>query len=402
MMNKQTSQPQLTKANSTKVQRPKTARTRRLNKPRPRRTPRRKITLPDPYTICRLNPFASKGSTGIPDGTQVRKLVVDHRLTTNISFGSSGSVGIMIVPALPSYVWIYPMDGDTQINSVPTALNYASNMMIPVCTAEWYNQSITYNNTAGKYNDLAQLYSASRARIVSGAWQICYLGTSLTNSGIVRVNTAAFTVGDAIPNNSTYECLSWPYGSGSTTYSGSQILMRPASTTISPSLFTQSANTYDTTMTRLSKGCHGLLKHSGAAYEFKEVLASHCFLSKPSEDRHSMLLARQNTPTIAGDAAACQFYDNDWDATFITLLGGTPGNSFLLDTVLCVEYAPSTNSTVYALAKHGRPMSAGVLRQTEAQAGQLPNSSPGSFATSVMSAAKDVAGIASAVAAIAL
>jgi len=375
----------LTKANSTKAERRAQQQRnvnnkRRLNnqsRPRQRRNPRLKR---DPYVICRLNPFASKGSLGIPDGNQVRKLVVDHRLTTTITFGSSGSVGLMIAPSLPAYVYVFTYDGSTQINGTGTPYGYGGTVIHSVPCAEWATQPISYYNTAGNYDNVGLLYSANRARIVSGAWQIMYLGTSLTDSGVVRVNTGALSVDDPIPNQANFvvPCYTNP---GNTTYAISQVLVRPVNTALGTTTFTASANTYDTSIVRLSKGCHGLLKHAGKDYEYKEVLADACYLSTYAQNNQSLVTTRTLSPTTVAEGGVTQFFDNDWDTTFITITGGTNGQSFMLDTVLCVEYAPAPNSNVFALAKGGAPLNNGSLKAAEIAAGQQPVASPGAFSS---------------------
>lgn len=417
-MNKPQPQRRLTKANSTKAQRRAQQQANlSLKQQQPQRNPQRQQPQPrrrsnrrpntkasDPYVICRLNPFASKGSSGIPDGSQVRKLVVDHRLTVTVTFGSTGTVGLMFVPALPSPIWVRHFDATTQINGVATSNLSNTDLLIPVPVSEWGSQPLTYHNTAGQYDDTAPLYTAARARIVSGAWQIMYLGTTLTDSGVVRVNTAAFGVGTALPNVAPFGVHSWSTAT-TTSYSVDQVLVRPVTTEIDATSFTTSANTYDTTLTRLSRGCHGLLKHAGKDYEFKEVAANTTFLMTQNNENYSMLCNKVITPTTVSNSGVVQFYDNEWDATFLTISGGTNGQSFVFDCVLCVEYAPAPSSAVYSIAKHGRPTNQAALTTAETAASKQPNSQPGSFTSSMVNAASTIStvvDVASAVAGIVL
>lgn len=366
---------------------------RKMNAGTPKRRRLRRSKMLDPYVVCRLNPFASKGSQGIPDGTQIRKLVVDHRQTTTITFGSTGQVGIVFAPALPSCVWVRSADATTLINGVATAAGFANQFLATVPTTEWRSQPLTYFNLAGQYDNLPPLYNSGRARIVSGAWQIMYLGTSLTNSGAIRVNNGSLVVDPPLPNLNNFTVFNWS-GAGSTVYATSQVFVRPVQTSLDEALFTNSGASYDTTITRLSNGCHGIMKHAGKEFEFKEVFPNVTYLSSANNENNSMLLNVSTTPLITANAGVCQFYDHEWDCSFISITGGTPGQSFMLDTILCVEYAPLPNSSVFALAKHGRPANPAAIKQAEAGASQMPVSSPGSFASTVTSAISTAATIA--------
>lgn len=357
---------------------------------RKRRNGNMKRTV-DPYVVCRLNPFASKGSTGIPDGMQIRKLVVDHRQTNTITFGSTGSVGIMFTPALPSCVWVRHYDATTIVNGVPTTTNFGFGTLIPIPTAEWAGQPLTYLNAAGQFDDVTPLYSAAKARIVSGAWQIMYLGTSLTDSGMIRANVGSFTVDTPIPNVGNFTVSNWA-GAGTTTYATSQVFVRPVTAVVNDTSFASSANTYDTTIGRLSRGAHGLLKHSGKDYEFKEVYPNVTYLARQGVETSSLLLNQSTTPLTVGVSAVCQFFDNDWDTTFISVTGGTPGQSFAIDSVLCVEYAPMPTSSVYALAKHGRT-NLPALKAADAGVDKMPTSSPGSFPSMIANTASTLSTI---------
>lgn len=411
MNNKPLPQRRLTKSNSTKAQRraqheanialkpqkqPVTPRPRKPRRNKPNKTV-------DPYVVCRLNPFASKGSNGIPDGSQVRKLVVDHRQTLTLTFGSSGSIGIMFTPALPSCAWVRSYDATTQINGVATSSNSGGAFLIPIPVPEWAPNVITYNNVAGQFDDVVPLYAAARARIVSAAWQLMYAGTTLTNSGMVRVNTGAFTVDPPTPNIGNFTVNTWT-GAAATTYATQQVFVRPVSTLINDLSFAGSGNNAETTLNRLSKGCHGIMRHTGKDYEFKEILPNATYLSRQFSELQSMLLNQSASPTTVGGSAVVQFFDNDWDTTFISITGGTAGQSVAFDYVFCVEYNPSPTSSIYSLAKTGR-INNNALRTAEVEAGKMPNSQPGAFPSalaSTVSTLSTIADVASAVSTIML
>ena len=90
----------------------------------------------NPYAMCRLMPFKSQGKAlGIPDGTDLKRILMDHRMQNTFTVGSSGSVNIAITPALPSSIWFQTerTDTDFKVNSMNFPYHTGnSNMMFAV------------------------------------------------------------------------------------------------------------------------------------------------------------------------------------------------------------------------------------------------------------------------------
>ena len=93
-------------------------------------------------------------------------------------------------------------------------------------------------------------------------------------------------------------------------------------------------------------------------------------------------------------------YDNGWSSTLLTISGATPGSSFVLDTLYCVEYAPSISADVYALAKSGPPRNENIIntvaniasKQPIAQSGDADSISVGDVIVPMLKTGLKIAG----------
>lgn len=399
----------LTKKNSTKAQRRQQAiaqltaksskgrrTTKRRGKPRRAGNRMRSLVKPHPYATCRLTPFQSKGNAlGIPDATNTRRLVVDHRLFTTLTFGSSGTLDLALVPALPSPVWVYPADSTMRINGQIHGENINVGVMIPLVLSEWDSILLSYFDGAGNYNDVAALYGSNKFRIVTYGWSLSYLGTSLTDSGMIKVTSAGLTLGDAIPNVHTFEVYSSKSGTN-TNFQANQVLTRPMNAYPFSLDYFNAANTYDTVMTPLRKGASGVLRHSGADYEYQTLSSNMTYVSAPQNNNLSAVQNYTPTPNRCGNAGVTQGWDNGWDTTVLSISGGTTGQSVMLDLIVCVEYAPTPNSTSYTLAKMGPPTDPKLMESVEKQARDMPLAKVGAAVSEAITIGKTVASIATA------
>jgi hypothetical protein len=383
---------QLTKKNSTKAQRRAANEAAIANKMqrlnvggrsnRRRRGPRTTASQ-NPYVVCRVNPFASHGNMlGIPDGTNARRLLIDHRMSSTITFGSSGRVSIAIAPCIPSPVWIYPYDTTLKANGFTVGFNSASGFMVPFALPEWQTMGVTYNNAAGNYDDLVTLYGAGRFRVVTAGWSVMYTGTTLTDSGLIKVSSTGLALQDPVPAVDTFVVPSW-FSGVNTNYATDQVFMRVGDG-FSPSLLANGFSlAYDSVITPLRKGAHGVLKHNTGDYEFCPVSRNVTFLAAVTTEKTSMLMNSVATPATVGQSGIVTGFDNGWDTTLIDVTGGTDGQALVVDLVFCVEYCPTISGSTYPLAKQGPPREPAVLEAAEKAAGKLPLATIGSIAGAV-------------------
>lgn len=323
-----------------------------VQRPKRKRNNNRNRMEREGYFTCRLMPFRSvAGSTGIPDGTNTRRLVVDHRITHTLTFGSSGVLNILMMPALPSCAWVYFVDKDTKVDGVALTSSEQSGRCYAMSIPEWSAMNVSYRATAGDYDQVGVLYGADKFRIVTMGWNVTYIGTTLNDSGYVKASTMNISFGTRVPNTSTFNVGTWD-GATHTGYGPDEVFVRTCNTYVSQALFT-GGNANTTIVSPLRKGMNGVLRHTGQDYDYRELAAYATFPGQVEDTNESLLLNGGFKPTKLTDTGVLLGYDEGWDATALYISGGTTGQSILLDIIYCVEYSPSPISGVYALATTG-------------------------------------------------
>jgi len=375
-----------------------------IRNPRRRRRNNRPVAqkgvMNNPYAMCRLMPFKSQGKAlGIPDGTDLKRILMDHRMQNTFTVGSSGSVNIAITPALPSSIWFQTegIDTDFKVNSMNFPHHTGdNNVMFAVMQPEWRNLPVKLNNAAGIFDNAAALYGSTKSRIVTVGWSLLYTGTSLNNSGIVRVNRSQLSMNTLQPNSTDFTVIN-SQGSVNKVWNNDQILIRKLE--VKPGFY--ASNTYDTKTFPLKAGCHGVLKHTADEYEWATIANDLAFIAAPHYERDSFLMHND----ISSEGTMIHWphvasYDNGWSSTLLTISGATPGSSFVLDTLYCVEYAPSISADVYALAKSGPPRNENIIntvsniasKQPIAQSGDADSISVGDVVVPMLKTGLKIAG----------
>jgi len=322
----------------------------------------------DAYTMCRLDPFKSNGRLpGIPDGSGVRRMVIDHRMTTTFTFGSSGTINLFLAPFLPSPVLAQCVDTTFAINGITHGQNSPNpQLYIPVCLPEWSQQALTWDATAGQFNNVAPVFDAAQFRFVTLGWRLYYTGTSLTNSGNILVSSAPFSAEAPMPNPTSMTIYS--SNDPTNTNIGANQVFRTEINCILMYNWGSYFSSSQTVNRPLSCGARGLLRHSGPDYEFRKIHTTMNYItnaSDTSDQTSSSIQQSTPTPALAGRSAVVQGIDDSWDMTVIAVTGGTTGQSFVLDLIACVEYAPQAYSPTYAMAKTGPPENKALMQRAE-------------------------------------
>lgn len=349
----------------------KTTRVKRTNRNSNRVVARRGV-MNNPYAMCRLTPFKSQGkSLGIPDGTDLKRILIDHRMQNTFTIGSTGSVNIAITPALPSSVWFQTQatDTDFKCNSMNFSVHTGNdNVMYSVMQPEWRYLPVTLRNAAGAFDDAPSLYGATKSRIVTVGWSILYTGTSLNNSGLIKVNRAQLATNTLQPNSDQFTVIN-SQGGTDKNWNHDQLQIRKLE--VKPAFY--AANTFDTKTFPLKAGCHGVLKHTADEYEWVTVSNDLAYIASPTWEKFSFLA--HNDISSEGNMVhwpQVASFDNGWSSTLLTISGATPGSSFVLDTLYCVEYAPSISADVYALAKSGPAKNESIISKVATIAAKQP------------------------------
>jgi len=340
----------------------------------------------DPFYQCRLSPFTSHGMSHIPDASESRKVMVDHRLMNTFTFGASGMIELLICPTIPSSVWCRdPSPGTSfaQLNGVPI-VTYRKTY-VPINLTEWDNQVITYNNTAQDYDEVDLLYQASQMRFASIGWSITPISAAINTSGMIKITPVNFNFSEPVPAIGKVDVASWN-DSSNTEYNNNQVMLTFHTDT---DVFSKGLNK-DTRMFPFATGANGILKHNGDEYAFRTVhhqMVLPVTDGRPGSITEQISLAtldyRYQLPPTIETGAAILSWDNDWNATLINITGGTPGTSFVLDNIYCIEYVPNPNGNVYALAQPSPPSKPIVLKAARDTANEQPIAKPGGLSTIV-------------------
>jgi hypothetical protein len=313
-----------------------------------------KKSIKDAYVMCRLNPFHSMGGTGVPDGSQIRRLLVDHRMINTFTFGSSGKIDIAITPSIPNSVWannggIGAETTQWQINGVSYLQNESdSRYFVPLCQPEWRSQAINRYATTGNYNTIDLIYHSDKFRIVSVGWAITYIGNAMNNSGVMVISNASVDFSPVQPNIAGLTILSSTSGTNPT-IGADQIYITSCNLSMDSTNFGVPGPAGRSISMQM--GAHGLLKHSTSDYKYLTVNGYETYPVISGGTTTALLMQTGSSlGTIVGNTPVQLGFDPDWDTTLISISGGSVGQSFMLDTIYCIEYCPTPSSQTYPLA----------------------------------------------------
>lgn len=304
-----------------------------------------------PYIQCRLTPFDSPANgLGIPDDTDAKRLVVDHRQVTSFVVGSTGAFNIVIAPTLPQVIWYNTIGvGDTtfKVNGYhPTYQNGGVGAFHPICLNQYSNLLLTRKNAAGNYNSFPLYLQATRARIVTIGYRIIYTGSTMNNSGSIMVNRLGLSCQPAIPNPATFKVLN-DHGPTDEDYNVNQVLV----------VRTNMQTTFDSSVAEtvrvpLRQGVTGLLKHGSGQYRWIDVTDNETYLAATGNDLFGILTQTQdNGVDNIKRWPSVTFIDDEWSPAAIAIRGATEGQTFDLETVFCIEYIPNIESDASSIAK---------------------------------------------------
>lgn len=117
------------------------------------------------YIHCRLMPFSMSGGMGIPDGSETKRLVVDHRMVNTFTFGTSGTINIAITPTLPNSIWVNTgsiSDLTWLLNGTTHPFNSAtSQVYVPICQPEWAALPMYRFASTGSIDTVQTLYNSA-------------------------------------------------------------------------------------------------------------------------------------------------------------------------------------------------------------------------------------------------
>jgi len=344
----------------------------------------------NPYIQCRLQPFQASNGIGIPDDTDAKRLVVDHRQITSFKMGNTGQINIVVAPTLPQIIWFQtPTNTDTTYlvnGNHPTHHNGDPNLYHPICCTQYENMLLTRNDTAGQYNKFPTYLQAARARIVTIAYRIIYTGSTMNNSGSLMINKLGLSLQPPVGNAATFSILNG-HGDTDLNYNNNQVLINR----------TNISRTFDTIVSEtvrvpLRQGVQGLLKHASGDYRWCDVTDNENYITAGAFDHLSLLTQGPDRgPDYISQWPSVQFADDQWSPAAISVRGATEGQTFDLETVFCIEYIPNLESESSSLAKQPPKISMKSVEVGASYSRDLPLAGAASIFTSAVKAATIVA-----------
>lgn len=336
------------------------------------------------YISCRINPFNSRGSIGILDGTSTRRIVIDHRGAANFTIPSTGNCQIRLSPIPNAPLSFKPdsfngfyLNGITPTSGAWPPLTIDANW-IPVQIfpefASYNSASCTVPSFAGTGNppENNNPYLASKFRIVSGALRLYYTGTALNASGTVTV----------INNSFQYQ-----YGgmTNQNTVSLTQLAPGGAFSTISVTARNMYVARFDT------KDSVNNLTPDSMTYRTEQPIIARLQSNSDDHPFHTMYAAGVvpvDTATYAttyipwdtsifGDGGAVGICGvaTDFNLIDLYLTGCANASTFRVEVALCVEYVPISGSSFSPLAKPASVVPHDSLKTVDRIVNNLPSSS---------------------------
>lgn len=334
------------------------------------------------YLACRLAPFDTTGvSKGIPDGSNIKRIVSDHLGFVDIALnnGCSGFI-VKLWPGLPAGCTITPivpagtaggvvmLTVSGMVNATITAGNSLPGSTNPFTPLTRYPELIM---TA--VNQVDNPYQASTVRLVTAAAKLVYSGPALSASGQIvcrdnslQVNSTMTTPAVGV-NISTYDANGL----------GPNLAVLPYVTMDLPSI----QNTIGVLpkgyfSTRSEDGASVILKHNTNNYRWMPWMEQINFLGFNG----GTLNAFSPPSLIANDFGLSGFavLDTDWNCPEMVVSGLAASSTFRLYVTHCIEYSPNLTSAFNRLAPDPPPASPITLAVADAVMQKAP---PGRTAT---------------------
>jgi len=310
--------------------------------------------------------------------------MLDHRVQIPFALGTTGAMNIAITPCLPYPVWFQTPTTDTYIAAGNTYNSWTSASYNAVCLPGWADGGVALHNSAGSYDDFQVVFNSGRSRIVTAAWSITYTGSTINNSGSIRVNTVQTGALAPTPNVATFTVLDSITGF-TEVWSPNQIMLR----SFTQNLDFGANNSQDTRTIPLRTGAHGLLRHNNSDYQWQDLSSVLTFITTPADEKYSLLNSNGEitSSTKVGRVPIVSSFDADWASTLLTISGAASNSTFLLDIIYCVEYTPNPSDTSYALAKPAPPRNDQVIQAVDRVANAQPIAAPGNSTSGTLTEA---------------
>lgn len=294
------------------------------------------------YARCRLDPFNSGPSMGLPDSNATPKLVFDHRSVQD--FSVNGNASLLILPTLPFGACIKP---DTTVANniniegagivqLTSAANVAS--WIPI---NWYQDAVPADNTTMSPTSILTSIS-SKLRVVGVAYRLICTSPSINISGIVETVDSEMTVGSREINAVAVQQTN-PNEANPVTWTAGTVDIRMVNMNLGERV---QATVPKTVQQRPEVQPQGILKHSGP-YMWDEIHESPIVPVSGFANNGAFFTFGAGTNFQKFGAVTC--WADGFSVKRIRI--STPQSvSFRLETLVCVEYVLTPNSPFARIA----------------------------------------------------
>lgn len=312
----------------------------------------KKPNYTSPYALCRLAPFSERGITtftGIPDGDNSKRIIIDHTAYTDFSF-SQGTATFRILPGLP-YGAAANFTSGTVVNiSDPVQSTLVAtigsnvpsiNYWIPVCAfPEYQQQTVTQSQQS-----LANPYGAVKIRIVGVAWRLIYTGKAVDTNGLITIRDMPMSIADGdIILPQVLACNAANTANSINPGIGVPMDLTPVSTTIPNSI-----------LMRPESNPWGILKHNSRVYRWRDYFEQSRI---PYDSRTvSTTINTSNVGeffsiNLIGYQNGFNAWDTDFTGCEISIKGIVGVTSdYRLEVKTCVEYLIPPGGALYPLLK---------------------------------------------------
>jgi len=333
------------------------------------------------FIHCRLDPFSSTGSLGIPDTSNVRRIVVDHKGYCDLTLGASGTMWLRTLPTPNMPLIVQGATGDTiRVDGLPiiqvgTASDQRFGWVPGIINSEWssWNLGGPGNVAGAQPTVLPTPFASSKFRIVTQGFRIWYTGAASACSGVLTVTA------DSLAIDEDAEHLDFASGFENYDTSGTRTLInQPAGTQNYRAVRLSATGTGDlpsTQMARPDAGALCLIKHISPTYEWVPINGV------PQMFYAANFTSGGNPISLVGTRATKGYgtfpgIDAGWESVFLSITGAQAGATYRVECITCVEYEPQQDSAVARFSKLPAQTNDAVVKAVDAVAKTIPSYLP--------------------------
>lgn len=318
-----------------------------------------------PYARCRLNPFNSGPSMGLPDSNAVNKLVFDHRSVQD--FAVNGNASLLILPCLPFGAAIKPDGGTAAVISIGgSSVTQAGTFNLPLSwiPINWYPDTIS----TGVPNVSPLLQSvppvSNKLRLVGVAFRLICTSPAVNINGIIECVDSELAVGQTEDNTNPITMTNCNEAAPSVFAPGTVSVRTVSMSTLER---TQQA-IHRTVQMRPETMPQGVLKHNGP-YLWSNSAES-AVVTVPSQDLGSAFFTL-GAGVDSGKYGAVYLWDEAFSVKRIRISTNQPVG-FRLETIACLEYVIAPTNPFARIATPKVKVDTRSVEIVDAALGNMP------------------------------